>query len=277
MGLGGWFYSGINPNSLLARPRTRAFPASGSGSRIGRNGPRRTPWVSTDSFRAIVRHTTGTCAKQSRSSSHKNCAGGTYDPATRGPYQNNAEVKARSASLYPRVRRLPVGSHAIHSRHLWKISCDDPQHLCAAVCSSAAHRPRFLRPPFRGRGISADPSRSYAPVASGIVNATIDASLRAGSADLVPGAAEGSNRAYRPRGFRGALLPADGETSCRLPNRACLFAFCGCWRFFRQDRHGRLHSMAKSREENWHLMTNTLVSGPGRRARPASRRVQSTA
>ncbi len=96
MGLGGWFYSGINPNSLLGAASDEGIP--GFGFRF----TNRPEWAAPNPV-GLDRFFQGYCPPYHRDMreavaqfvARKFGAGGTYDPATRGPYQNNAEVKAR--------------------------------------------------------------------------------------------------------------------------------------------------------------------------------------
>lgn len=96
MGLGGWFYSGINPNSLLGASAEEGI--AGFGFRF----TNRPEWASPNPV-GLDNYFQGFCPPYhvdmreavARLVERKFGPGGTYDPATRGPYRQNAEVKGR--------------------------------------------------------------------------------------------------------------------------------------------------------------------------------------
>jgi hypothetical protein len=96
MGLGGWFYSGINPNSLLGGAAEEGIP--GFGFRF----TKLPEWDNPNPV-GLDKHFEGFCppyhadmrAGVAKFIERKFGPGGTYDPATAGPYRRNAEVKSR--------------------------------------------------------------------------------------------------------------------------------------------------------------------------------------
>jgi hypothetical protein len=96
MGLGGWFYSGINPNSLLGASADEGI--AGFGFRC----TNRPEWPAGNPV-GLDHYFEGFCPPyhaDMRSAvlkfvERKFGPGGTYDPATRGPYRQNAQVKQR--------------------------------------------------------------------------------------------------------------------------------------------------------------------------------------
>ncbi len=96
MGLGGWFYSGVNPNTLLGAAAEDGI--AGFGFRF----TNRPEWDNPNPV-GLEPYFAGFCppflsdmrAGVAKFVERKFGPGGTYDPATAGPYRNTRDVKAR--------------------------------------------------------------------------------------------------------------------------------------------------------------------------------------
>lgn len=104
LGLGGWFYSGINPSSLLGAAADEGIPGFGFRftNRADWSGPNP---VGLDQYFAgfCPPYTHDMRAAVAKFIERKFGAGGTYDPATRGPYRRSAEVKSRVHRYSPEL------------------------------------------------------------------------------------------------------------------------------------------------------------------------------
>ena len=104
MGLGGWMFTGINPPSLLGASAEQGIP--GLGFRFARDArwTQPNPIGLDDVFEGYCPpYCTDMREAAQRFATRKFGPGGTYDPATPGPYRDNAGVKAAIERYSPEL------------------------------------------------------------------------------------------------------------------------------------------------------------------------------
>lgn len=96
MGLGGWFYSGVNPTSLLGGAAADGIPGFGFRFTSRPEWPGPNPVGLDTYFEGFCPpYTQDMNAAVDKFLARKFGPGGTYDPATRGPYKHSSEYKQR--------------------------------------------------------------------------------------------------------------------------------------------------------------------------------------